>query len=193
VLSVSGTVLAAMTPVRAPSGIVAIVRRTPPTIGAICSARDAFVLAVEDVQDPGNLGSLLRAAEAGGATGALICGASATPFSVKAVRGSMGSVLRMPVLGGLDTMAAMTAIDASGLRTIASVARGGEDPEAVDWTGRVALWIGSEGQGLSEATAAACNARVTIPMEAPVESLNVAVAGAILVYAARRQRASQRT
>ena len=87
-----------MSPVRTPSGIVAIARRTPATAPPT-SARhaDAFVLAAVDVQDPGNLGSLLRAAEAGGVTGAFVCGASANPFSWKALRGSMGSALRLPV------------------------------------------------------------------------------------------------
>src|SRR6185436_16154920 len=93
----SSTVLAAMSPVRTPSGIVAMVERTPVSVDEVCAAPGAFVLALADVQDPGNLGALLRVAEAGGATGALVTGASASPFSWKAVRGSMGSVLRLPL------------------------------------------------------------------------------------------------
>ena len=76
----------------------------------------------------------------------------------------------------------------AGLATVAAVARGGEDPDAVPWRGRVGLLLGGEGPGLTDALVAQCDRRVTIPMTAPVESLNVAAAGAILVYAARRQR-----
>jgi TrmH family RNA methyltransferase len=188
VVSASEQTLAAMSPVRAPSGIVAIARRRPADADQICARPDAFVLAAIDVQDPGNLGSLLRAAEAGGATGVLVCGASANPFSWKAVRGSMGSILRLPVAAGLTADDAMQIMRAHATRVIAAAPRGGRDPDDVDWRGRVGLLIGGEGPGLSETILAAAGERVTIPMVAPVESLNVAVAAAILVYAARRQR-----
>jgi len=179
---------AAMSPVRAPSGIVAIARRTPVDADQICARPDAFVLVAVDVQDPGNLGSLVRAGEAGGATGVLVCGASANPFSWKAVRGSMGSILRLPVAAGLTADEAIHRMRAHGGRIIAAAPRAGRDPDASDWRGRVALLVGGEGSGLSDAVIAAADDRITIPMTAPVESLNVAVAAAILVYAARRQR-----
>jgi TrmH family RNA methyltransferase len=153
---------------------------------------DALLLVAVDVQDPGNLGSLLRAAEAGGIGGVLVCGTpaggSANPFSWKALRGSMGSALRLPVSAGLDALAALDSLHRNGVRTVAAVPRDGQDPDAVDWTGSVAVVLGGEGAGLSDDVVAQCRERVTIPMAPRVESLNVAVAGAILVYAARRQR-----
>lgn len=188
VIAASDNAFAALSPVRSPSGIVAIVRRSPATAGEICAGRRAFVLAAVDVQDPGNIGSLLRAAEAGGVTGAFICGMSANPFSWKALRGGMGSTLRLPVAGGMTVEEAVGCMRKSGLRIVAAVPRGGEDPDAVDWRGNVGLFLGGEGPGLSDQIVERCDARVTIPMAPPVESLNVAVAGAILVYAARRQR-----
>ena len=95
VVTASDQVLDAMSPVRTPSGIVAIAERAPASAADMC--RNAgFVLVAVDVQDPGNLGSLVRTAEAGGASGVLVTGVSAHPFSWKAVRGSMGSVLRCP-------------------------------------------------------------------------------------------------
>jgi TrmH family RNA methyltransferase len=188
VISAADDVFSALSPVRTPSGIVALGQREPVTAAAICRAPRPFVLAAIDVQDPGNVGSLLRAAEAGGVTGALICGVSANPFSWKALRGSMGSALRLPVAGGVDPAAALATMQASALRTIAAVARDGAAPDAIDWTGSVGLLLGGEGPGLSDRLVDACDQRVTIPMAAPVESLNVAVAGAILIYAARRQR-----
>src|SRR5262245_18700735 len=110
VLTVSDSAFAAMSPVRAPSGIVAIARREPIDAEAICRRQNGFVLIAVDVQDPGNIGSLIRAGEAGGITGVLVCGASASPFSWKAVRGSMGSILRVPVAAGLTTDAAVSCI-----------------------------------------------------------------------------------
>jgi TrmH family RNA methyltransferase len=185
---VTEAVMAAISPVRTPSGVVAIVRRAPVMLASICQHPRAMIVAPVDVQDPGNLGALLRAAEAGGATGAVVCGASALPFSWKAVRGSMGSVLRLPLVSGVLPEDLMAAAAKSGIRAIASVPRGGTAPDAIDWSGRVLIFVGGEGPGLVEEVIAACDERVTIPMQAPVESLNVAVAGALLVYEARRQR-----
>ena len=187
-LSASDQVFAAMSPVRTPSGIVAIVRRQPATPDAICSAGNAFVLAAVDVQDPGNLGSLIRAAEAGGVTGVLVCGASANPFSWKALRGSMGSALRLPIATRLSVDDALRCADQFGARTIAAVPRQGRSPDDVSWSGGVMLLLGGEGPGLPEDVVRASAERITIPMAAPVESLNVAVAGALLISAAGRHR-----
>ena len=188
VTSASDQVFAAVSPVRTPSGIVAIADRQPATVEAICASPTPFVLIVVDVQDPGNVGAIVRVAEAAGVTGVLVCGASANPFSWKALRGSMGSLLRMPTAGRLPTEDAIASVANVGMRTVAATARGGREPDAVNWSGPAALVLGGEGPGLSDDVIARCDERVTIPMSAPVESLNVSVAAAILVYAARRQR-----
>jgi len=188
VFAVSDAAFTAMSPVRSPSGIVAIARRTPSDASAICGTNHGFILVAVDVQDPGNLGALIRAAEAGGVTGVLVPSGSANPFSWKALRGSMGSALRLPVATGLPSDAVVRCARASGSRTIASVPRDGRAPEAIDWSGSVALLLGGEGRGLAAGLLAQSDELVTIPMAPPVESLNVAVAGAILIYAARRQR-----
>jgi TrmH family RNA methyltransferase len=189
VLAAKDATFAAMSPVRSPSGIVAIAKGQPTAAEAICHDPRAFVLAAVDVQDPGNLGSLIRAAEAGGATGILVCGASASPFSWKALRGSMGSALRLPITAGLSIGAAIECMKKAGMRTVCAVAHGGTPPESTDWSEPVGLLLGGEGAGLDGRVIAQCDAAVTIPMARPVESLNVAVAGAILIYAARRVRA----
>jgi TrmH family RNA methyltransferase len=181
-------VMSAMSPVRTPSGIVAIVSREPTALAEICQHPGALIVAAVDVQDPGNLGALLRAAEAGGATSGAVCGMSAHPFSWKAVRGSMGSVLRLPVASGATPQALLTCARKFGLRAVASVPRGGAAPHALDWRGRMLIFVGGEGRGLSADVINGCDERVSIPMERPVESLNVAVAAALLVYEARRQR-----
>jgi RNA methyltransferase, TrmH family len=187
VVAASDEVLDAMSPVRTPAGIVAIAERTPATPAAICRSA-GFVLAAIDVQDPGNLGSLIRAAEAGGVTGVLVGGASAHPFSWKSVRGSMGSVLRLPVASVPAVEAVLSCMRKFGLHVVAAVPRDGVAPEQVRWADKVALLLGGEGPGLSPDVIASSDERVTIPMASPVESLNVAVAGGILVYAARQQR-----
>jgi RNA methyltransferase, TrmH family len=189
VVEAADAVFDALSPVKRPSGIVAIAGRSAISAPEICARSDAFVLAAIDVQEPGNVGAVLRAAEAGGVTGALVCGLSANPFSWKAVRGSMGSALRLPIAADMSTHQAFTLMRKSGVRTIAAVPRGGQDPDAIDWRGKVGLLLGGEGPGLTDEAIALCDARVTIPMAGGVESLNVASAGAILVYAARRQRA----
>jgi RNA methyltransferase, TrmH family len=104
------------------------------------------------------------------------------------VRGSMGSVLRLPIAAVQSVDDVLSCMKKNGVRTIAAVPRDGVEPGEADWRGRVGLLLGGEGPGLAPDVVAASDQRVTIPMQPPVESLNVAVAGAILVYAARQQR-----
>jgi TrmH family RNA methyltransferase len=190
VVQVADSVFPALTPVKTSSGIAAIARRRVSTPAMICSHPAAFIVAACDVQDPGNVGSLLRSAEAGGGTGAFVCGASANPFSWKALRGSMGSALRLPIVAGMTASAVLSCMRDADVRIIAAVPRDGEPPDEIDWRGRVGLFAGGEGSGLDPEIIALADARVTIPMAASVESLNVAVAAGILVYAARRQRSA---
>jgi len=143
---------------------------------------------VVDVQDPGNLGALIRVSEAGGVTGMIVAGDSANPFSWKAVRGSMGSALRLPLARSPSIDAVMQEIRKSRAKAIAAVPREGHDPDAVDWSGRIVLLLGGEGAGLDAHVVEATDERITVPMEPPVESLNVATSAAIMIYAARRGR-----
>ena len=188
VVSATSAVIAAMSPVTTPAGIVAIARREPSSAASVFAPPNAFVVVAVGVQDPGNLGGLIRTAEAGGATGVLVCGASANPFSWKSLRGSMGSALRLPIASGLRVNDVLEDARTAAARTVATIPRGGRGPDDVEWSGRVALFLGGEGHGLAEDVAAACDERVSIPMSAGVESLNVAVSAGILIYAARRRR-----
>lgn len=188
VITVTEPVLRAMSPVRHPSGIVAIALRPATPAHTLVSDPTALFLVVADVQDPGNLGALIRVAEAGGVSQVVVCGTSAHPYGWRALRGSMGSALRIPLTSFDSTDQALEAMAASGTRTVAAVPRSGRVPDEIRWTGRVAVVLGSEGTGLDAEQVARCDERVSIPMNPPVESLNVASAGAILVYAARRQR-----
>jgi RNA methyltransferase, TrmH family len=188
VVSAGDQVFAAVSPVRSPSGIVAIAHRHPTTAQAILTHARLFMIVVVDVQDPGNLGALMRISEAGGVTGMIVAGDSANPFSWKAVRGSMGSALRLPLARSPSIDAVMQEIRKSRAKAIAAVPREGHDPDAVDWSGRIVLLLGGEGAGLDAHVVEATDERITVPMEPPVESLNVATSAAIMIYAARRGR-----
>jgi len=163
-----------------------------PADAAYAGAKTLVVVAV-DVQDPGNTGAIVRVAEAGGATGVIASGAAADPFGWKALRGSMGSALRLPVVGGISSADAVADVRRHGCRVIAASPRGGRSLFEIDLRGPLAILIGGEGQGLAPALADIADEHVTIPMQAPVESLNAAVTAGLLVYEARRQRSNART
>jgi TrmH family RNA methyltransferase len=184
----SSSVMAAVSPLRSPSAIVAIARRPEADMTHCYAAAHPLVLIADDVQDPGNMGAIVRVAEAGGATGVLAAGISADPYGWKALRGSMGSTLRLPVDRVADVERAVAHARSKGCRVIATAPRGGRSVFDVDMRSATAVLIGGEGAGLPAALIAAADERITIPMQAPVESLNAAVTAAIIVYEARRQR-----
>ncbi len=187
VLAVSRHVIDAISPVRSPGEIVALARRQPAGLADPFGDAHPLVVVACDVQDPGNVGAIVRAADGCGATGAIAAGACADPFGWKALRGSMGSALRLPIRVERDRLAVRHAIQARQLAVIAAAGGPGAPPEAIDWTRPTALLVGNEGQGLP-ADLAAGAARVAIPMREGVESFNVAVATGILLYEAARQR-----
>jgi RNA methyltransferase, TrmH family len=192
VVSVTSAVMDALSPVRSPSGIVALAERPAPRAQDLFAGPAPLAVVAVDVQDPGNLGAIVRVAEAAGATGVIAAGASANPFGWKALRGSMGSALRVAIGGG-DPRAAVETARLHRCRIVAAVPRAGRSLFDVDLTGPVALIIGGEGAGLAASLVDAADERVTIPMQAPVESLNAAVTAAVVLYEARRQRTSARS
>jgi len=140
-----------------------------------------------DVQDPGNVGAIVRVAEAAGATEVITAGASADPFGWKALRGAMGSAFRVPIARHLAVADALMLARSRGCRVAATVLDGTPIEEA-DLAGPLCVCVGAEGSGLPPAVVHSADLRVTIPMAEPVESLNVAVATAIVLYEIRRQR-----
>jgi TrmH family RNA methyltransferase len=184
---VSSAVMDAMSPVRTPSGILAIgTVTTPGTVPQIGTFPSLLVCAV-DVQDPGNVGAIVRVAEAAGATEVLTAGASADPLGWKALRGAMGSVFRVPVTPHLPVEDALAYARSRGCRVAATVLNG-TPIDDTDLAGPICVCVGAEGAGLPPIVLESADLRLTIPMAAPVESLNVAVATAIVLYEIRRQR-----
>jgi TrmH family RNA methyltransferase len=168
-----------------PQPVVALAVTT--TVALDRLAPDGFVLVAVGVADPGNAGTLVRSAEAAGAVGVVFCGNSVDPFGPKAVRSSAGAVFGIPVAEGEDPVHVLDALGAHGRRRLATVTRGGERYDRVDLTGPVAVVLGGEAHGIPPALHAHVDAALTIPMASAAESLNVAVAGAVVAFEAARQ------
>ena len=187
-IAASEPVLAAVSPVRSPSAVVALASHHPAEAARAFHA-GGIVLGAAGVQDPGNLGAIIRAADAAGAGGVLVTDGSADPFGWKALRGAMGSTFRLPVVDAGAPAAAIAAARAHGAGVLAAAPRGGVPLHECDLLGSWFVLIGGEGGGLPGGTSELADARVTVPMRPGVESLNAAVAAALVAYEARRQRA----
>jgi TrmH family RNA methyltransferase len=171
----------------APQGIAAFVQipQTPQT--GIMAVKKALVLVLDCVQDPGNVGTILRSAEAFAATAVIALPGTASFWNLKAVRASAGSVFRVPLFNMSEQEAADT-LRQHSLQLLATVVEGGSAPGDVDWNRATALLIGSEGRGLSPEWLSRATHRVTVPMPGKVESLNAAVATSLLLYEASKHR-----
>ncbi len=154
----------------------------------------ALVVVMAAVQDPGNVGTIVRSAEAFGATGVVTTRGSADPWSPKALRASAGSGLRVPLLRGMAVPVLLAQLRVAGVKIVAAsshsgVVRGaGADTRAADLREAVAIFIGNEGAGLAREIESAADGRISIPMTAGVESLNAGVAASVVLYEAARQR-----
>jgi TrmH family RNA methyltransferase len=170
-----------------PQGIAALVH--PPIFSAatIFGAEAPLVLALAGLQDPGNVGALLRSAEAFAATGVLLLPGTASPWNPKAIRASAGSAFRVPAINATEAEA-VDLLAQHNIPAIAAVARDGAPIDEAPLAGACALLIGNEGAGLSDTLIAAAAHRITISMPGNVESLNAAIAGSLLLYEASRQR-----
>ncbi len=180
--SVSGT--------QSPQGIAALVHPRAVGFDALTrsSAGHPLVAVLVGVQDPGNLGTVIRAAEAFAASGAIVTAGAAHPWSPKALRASAGSTLRLPVVHGIASAVALAQLRIAGFRTYAASTAGSALPSEVDLTAPVALLIGNEGAGLPAEVERSADSTLRIPLAAPVDSLNAAMAATVLLYEAARQR-----
>jgi TrmH family RNA methyltransferase len=152
------------------------------------SAGAPLSLVLVGVGDPGNAGTLLRSADAVGASDVAFCDGSVDPYNPKCVRASAGSLFRVPVVRSAGAGEVLDRLGAGGVRRIGAVARGGRPYDESDLAGPVAVVLGSEAHGLAPAVLARLDEQVTIPMRGPMESLNVAMAGTVVCFEAFRQR-----
>jgi TrmH family RNA methyltransferase len=155
-------------------------------------ASPSLIAVLAGIQDPGNFGTILRSAEAFGASGAVCLPGTVSRWNPKSVRASAGSVFRLPVLTVTEAEC-FEQLRRAGISTVAAMAHNAQPLGELDLTRPIALFIGAEGSGLTPELAAQCDARITIPCPGPVESLNAAVAAGVLLYEASRQRAAQQS
>lgn len=149
------------------------------------------LLVVVDVADPGNLGTLIRSAEAAGLAAVVVTGASVDPHNPKVVRASAGAVLGIPLVEVPEPGAALDRARAGGRRAVGTATRGGGPVDGLDVTSDLAVVVGNEARGLDGALAERLDAVVTIPMHGAAESLNVAMAATVVLFEIDRRRAAR--
>ncbi len=187
-LPVSSAVMQALADREAAEGLVATFDLFEASPDELRFGGNNLVLILDRLQDPGNLGTLLRTADAVGAAGVVLLEPCVDPFDPKVVRGSMGSIFHVPLVRTNDAAATLAALHGCGLRIVAADAHRGVDWGDGLWQGGVALVLGNEARGLSPDVIPHVDAWVRLPIPGQAESLNVAVAGGVLMYAWLRQR-----
>jgi TrmH family RNA methyltransferase len=182
----------ASVPSETPQGVAALVRLKEFSVDDVLEKERLQVgpiVVLAGLQDPGNLGTIIRSAEAFGSAGIILGEGTVSPLNAKAVRASAGSIFRLPVVAaaaGLEDVVAK--LRAQNVRLVATSSHKGTPLDQADLTGPPAVFIGSEGSGLARGLMAQMDEAVAIPHTAQVESLNAGVAGSIILYEAARQR-----
>jgi TrmH family RNA methyltransferase len=184
----------ASVPSEAPQGVAALVQVKQFTVEDVLERLQVGpIVVVVGLQDPGNLGTILRSAEAFGSAGVVLGEGTVSAFNSKVIRASAGSIFRLPVViaksaGGMEKICAT--LRSAEVRLIATSSHKGAALDQANITGPVAIFVGSEGAGLRRELLAQVDELVTIPHAAQVESLNAGVAGSLMLYEAARQRRS---
>lgn len=190
---VTDDVFKALSDTQTPQGILALVKQYHYTLDDVArtkaeTGRPAHLMILETLQDPGNLGTILRAGEGAGVTGILMDASTADIYSPKVIRSTMGSVLRVPFVYVEDLKGALEQLKKKKIQLFAAHLQGKNSYDKEDYTGDVGFLIGNEGNGLSDEIASEADTYIRIPMEGKVESLNAAVAASVLMFEAARQR-----
>ena len=193
---VSDEVMKKMSDTQTPQGVLAVIRQYNysmeevlegynPEAGENCAP---LLLILENIQDPGNLGTMLRSGEGAGVTGVILSKGSADIYNPKVIRSTMGSIFRMPFIYVEDVPSLVKDLSKKGVHTYAAHLKGEKNYDEFDYTQPTAFLIGNEGNGLTKETADAAETYVLIPMKGEVESMNAATSSAILTFEASRQR-----
>lgn len=185
---VSASVFRSMSDTAAPQGVLAIVEIPKYQRETIVEKRDAAILCLEDIQDPGNLGTMIRTAEGAGMTAVALSKGCVDLFNPKVVRATMGSVLRVPFYIVEHMAAEVRWLQESGFSIYAAGPGAVRNYTECPYAGRVGIVIGNEANGICQETFATADEQIAIPMEGEVESLNAAVSAALLMYEVHRAR-----
>ena len=171
-----------------PQGILCVMKQFHYKLEDLIRKENPMFLILEDIQDPGNLGTMVRTAEGAGVDGIIMSKNTVDIYNPKTIRSTMGSIYRMPFFYTEDLLRVMKQLQENGIRLYAAHLQGKQFYHQMDFTCGTAFLIGNEGNGLKEETARAADVYMKIPMQGQVESLNAAVASVILMYEAARQR-----
>ncbi|MEG0812838.1 MAG: RNA methyltransferase [Clostridium sp.] len=188
---VSDEVMRYMSDTQTPQGILAVARQFSYTVEDIIKQDPnvpAHLIVLETIQDPGNLGTILRAGEGAGITGVIMSHDTADIYSPKVIRSTMGSIYRVPFVYTDDLKHTITEIKKAEICLYAAHLKGKNNYEEEDYRGNIGFLIGNEANGLSGAISAMADCYVKIPMAGSVESLNAAVAASVLMFETARQR-----
>lgn len=173
-----------------PQGILCVMEQYHYELTDLFQKENPLFLILEDIQDPGNLGTMVRTAEGAGVDGIIMTKGTVDIYNPKTIRSTMGSVYRMPFLYTDDLQSVMKQLQEKGVKLYAAHLKGNRYHYQLDFKGATAFLIGNEGNGLKDETAQTADVYMKIPMQGQVESLNAAVASVILMYEAARQRMS---
>lgn len=184
---VSEEVFKALSDTQTPQGILALVKQSHYTLDEVLK-KPALLMILETLQDPGNLGTIIRAGEGAGVTGIIMDSHTADIYNPKVTRSTMGSILRVPFVYTEDLPQTLTELKKNGICLYAAHLQGENNYEQEDYTGNTGFLIGNEGNGLSDTVTGLADCFIRIPMAGRVESLNAAVAASVLMYEAARQR-----
>lgn len=184
----SDTVFSYVSDTKTPQGILCLMKMQEYTLEGLLKRKNGTWLILENVQDPGNLGTMFRTGEGAGISGVIMDGATADIYNPKTIRSTMGSIYRVPFYVTEDLAETVKKLKDSGIRTYAAHLEGSVCYDEPDYTSGCAFLIGNEGNGLTEEMTLLADTRIHIPMEGQLESLNAAMAAGILMYEAKRQR-----
>lgn len=182
VYQITSKVASHLADTRTSQGIFCIAKMRDTSLDITNLNPNGLYLALENLQDPGNLGTILRTAEAMGIDGILLSSGCTDIYSPKVVRASMGAVFRIDFVSGLDLTTALSTLKAKGHTVLAAVAKGGEDLLSVDFSKGAVAVIGNEGNGLTDDCIKACSKSVTVRMRGRAESLNAAAAATVIIW-----------
>jgi TrmH family RNA methyltransferase len=179
---VTDAVLAAMADTRTPQGVLAVAHQTPTRLREALPEGTRLVAVLDEVRDPGNAGTVIRAADAAGADVVILTGSSVDPYNPKVVRATTGSLFHLSVVTGVTIEAAAAEIRAAGL-TLLAADMDGEPLPAADLSGPTAWVFGNEARGLSDVAKALADRTVAVPIYGKAESLNLGTAASVCLYA----------
>ena len=185
------TVFAHASDTKTPQGILCVVEQMNHEINELTSAKCPLIMVLDHLQDPGNLGTMIRTGEGAGITGVIMNNQTVDIFNPKTIRATMGSIFRVPFVYVPDLALVLEQMHAKGIYTYAAHLKGQEYYDSFSFREPTAFLIGNEGNGLSKEISDQAGQYLKIPMEGRVESLNASIAAALLMYEAHRQRSAR--